>query len=81
MNQNPNLTLQPSSMVDRCPTCYRVVNKRTEVDGTPLIHLKHRGSEMFADAAIIRCLGCAKLYSVTAAQGIVGEMEITRASA
>jgi hypothetical protein len=46
-----------------------------------VIHHKHRGGEVFADAAIIRCLGCKKFYSVTAEQGIVQETELSYAGA
>ena len=73
-----NLNLQ-SSKIDRCPNCFRVVNKRTAFEGMPVIHMKHRGSELYAEAAIIRCLGCNRYYSVTAKEGIVKQVEIPSA--
>ena len=54
-----------------CPACYRKLCKLTTVKGKGLVHFKHKGAELYAPQAYIRCVGCQAMYDVHAEEGIL----------
>jgi hypothetical protein len=62
-----------SSKMDKCPSCFRTLCKRTEQD---LIEYKHRGCALMTRSAVIKCLGCGKHYMVNGAKGIIEETRV-----
>jgi hypothetical protein len=62
-----------SSKMDKCPSCFRTLCKRTEQD---LIDYRHRGCSVLAKSAIIKCLGCKKHYIVSGTEGIIEETRV-----
>jgi len=65
-----------SCKVDFCPNCSRKLCKRTEIAGSSYIYIKHRGLVVYGIEAVIACVGCGKMYSVNATNGLVGEVNL-----
>jgi hypothetical protein len=65
-----------SSKMDKCPSCFRTLCKRTEQEEGAFIEYKHRGCSLMTKAAIIKCLGCGKHYVVNGTDGIIEETSV-----
>lgn len=64
------------SKTDKCPNCFRLLSKRTVLNGEQLVHMRHRGYEAYAKQAVVNCMGCEKYYVVDSEQGILNEVEV-----
>ena len=64
------------SKVDHCPECHRKLCCRRKIEGTDYVHFKHKGSDVYANEMIVRCLGCKRQFVVTADNGLIDEVNI-----
>ena len=64
------------SKIDYCPTCNRKLCCRKEIQGTPLVEFKHKGSRVLGTELIVNCLGCGQQFIVAADKGIIDEVTI-----
>ena len=62
-----------------CPKCFRKVAKISDFgeDGT-FVHVKHKGMEILARDAVIKCIGCKTSFLVTTDNGIEKEVNLER---
>ena len=65
-----------SSKMDKCPSCFRTLCKRTEQEEGSFIEFRHRGCAIMTRSAIIKCLGCGKYFLVNGHEGIVEETRV-----
>ena len=72
-----NQTIQ-SCKVDYCPACQRKLCKRIEIEGSVYIEVKHRGTAVLGLELVVMCVGCRRLFSVTAKGGLMGEVNFGR---
>jgi hypothetical protein len=67
----------------KCPKCYRLLCKRIPVtlegDEGWLVHVKHRGMELYMYDATITCPACRSRVRVNGAEGIIGRQTNTYA--
>ena len=64
-----------SSKVFVCPTCYSTLCKTKDLNGKQVVKVKHKGMEVLAADAVIKCSQCKKYYYITAADGVKGEVD------
>ena len=59
----------------RCRKCYRLLCKRVPIhldsDETYIVHIKHRGLELWAFDCTINCTACGASHRVNGAEGII----------
>lgn len=59
----------------KCPKCRRLLSKRVPIhlgsDETFIVHIKHRGMEIYTFDATITCPSCGARLRVNGADGIV----------
>lgn len=65
----------------KCPRCYRLLCKRIPVslegDEGVLVHVKHRGIELYAYDVTIICPACRSRIRVNGPDGIIGRQDNT----
>lgn len=63
----------------KCPKCYRLLCKRVPVtldgDEAYLIHVKHRGMEIYAYDVTVVCPACRSRIRVNGTEGITGRQD------
>lgn len=78
MNQTQTTTQKTItfSKIDHCPICHRKLCRRTEVNGVLMVEFKHRRAVVITPEAAIKCIGCNKMYLVTANEGLTNEVNL-----
>lgn len=63
-----------------CPKCFRKIAKISDFDKDGrFVHIKHKGSEVIAKDAVVKCIGCQTSFLVTTDNGIEKEVNLGRA--
>jgi hypothetical protein len=60
----------------RCLYCERKLCKIRDYASGPMVELKHKGAMLLTKEALVKCMGCQRMFQVNADSNICQEIEI-----